>query len=118
MVRRAPGCPSPGHAWRSCAPTTPSPSTSRPPSPMSDPPTRMSSWSPITEAEKTLGVSRATLYRWIRDGFITAEQITPGAPWRIRIDQALRDKIQPEAPKGWLSLDNAAKALGPFSALV
>jgi excisionase family DNA binding protein len=66
----------------------------------------------ITEAERLLKVSRATLYRWIRDGFITAEQITPGAPWRIRIDQALRDRIKPEAPEGWLSLDEAAKALG------
>ncbi len=66
----------------------------------------------ITDAEKILGVSRETLYRWIRDGFITAEQITPGAPWRIRIDQTLRDKIQPEAPEGWLALDEAAKALG------
>ena len=66
----------------------------------------------ITEAEKILGVSKETLYRWIRDGFITAEQITPGAPWRIRIDQALRDRIQPEAPEGWLGLDEAAKVLG------
>ena len=31
----------------------------------------------ITEAEKILHVSKVTLYRWIRDGFITAEQITP-----------------------------------------
>src|SRR4029079_2378446 len=38
----------------------------------------------ITEAEKILAVSKETLYRWIRDGFVTAEQITPGAPWRIR----------------------------------
>lgn len=66
----------------------------------------------ITKAEKLLGVSRVTLYRWIRDGFITAEQITPGAPWRIRIDQALRDRIQPQTPEGWLGLDEAAKALG------
>jgi excisionase family DNA binding protein len=66
----------------------------------------------ITEAEKILGISRETLYRWIRDGFITAEQITPGAPWRIRIDQALRDRIQPKAPEGWLGLNDAAKALG------
>ena len=38
-----------------------------------------------------------------RDGSITAEQITPGAPRRIRIDQALRDRIQPEAPEDRLS---------------
>jgi predicted DNA-binding transcriptional regulator AlpA len=33
----------------------------------------------ITDAEQILGVARTTLYRWIRDGFVTAEQITPGA---------------------------------------
>jgi len=66
----------------------------------------------ITAAEKILGVSKVTLYRWIREGFIVGEQITPGAPWRIRIDQALRDRIQPEVPEGWLGLDDAAKALG------
>ena len=66
----------------------------------------------ITKAEQILGISRVTLYRWLRDGFITGEQLTPGAPWQIRIDQALRDKIRPEAPDGWLPLDEAAKALG------
>jgi predicted DNA-binding transcriptional regulator AlpA len=66
----------------------------------------------ITAAEQILGVARTTLYRWIRDGFVTAEQITPGAPWRIRIDQALRNRIQPEVPDGWLGLNEAATALG------
>jgi hypothetical protein len=66
----------------------------------------------ITAAEQILGVARTTLYRWIRDGFVTAEQITPGAPWRIRIDQPLRDRIRPEVPDGWLGLDEAATALG------
>ena len=66
----------------------------------------------ISKAEKILRVSRVTLYRWLRDGFITGEQMTPGAPWQIRIDQALRDKIRPEAPDGWLPLDTAAQALG------
>jgi predicted site-specific integrase-resolvase len=59
-----------------------------------------------------LGISRVTLYRWLRDGFITGEQMTPGAPWQIRIDQDLRDKIRPGVPNGWLPLDAAAKALG------
>ena len=66
----------------------------------------------MAEAGKLLGLCRVTLYRWIREGFIIADQITPGAPWRIRIDQGLREKIQPEAPEGWLALDEAAKALG------
>jgi len=34
------------------------------------------------------------------------------APWHICIDQALRDKIQSQAPDGWLPVDQAAKALG------
>ena len=33
-------------------------------------------------------------------------------PWEIRIDQTLRERIRPKPPKGWLSLDKAATALG------
>jgi len=66
----------------------------------------------IAEAERVLNVTKATLYRWLRDGFITGEQLTAGAPWRIRIDHQLRDRIQPDVPDGWLSLDAAAKVLG------
>jgi DNA invertase Pin-like site-specific DNA recombinase len=65
----------------------------------------------ITDAEKLLGVSKVTIYRWLREGFIIGEQITPGAPWQIRIDHNLRNKIQPEVPEGWLTLDEAAQAL-------
>ena len=66
----------------------------------------------VPQTAQLLGVDKTTIYRWLRDGFITGEQPTPGAPWRIRIDQALRDRIQPDVPDGWLTLDQAAKALG------
>ncbi len=66
----------------------------------------------ITEAGHQLGVSSATIYRWLRDGFITGEQLTPGAPWQIRIDQELRDRVRPQAPDGWLPLGQAAARLG------
>jgi hypothetical protein len=66
----------------------------------------------IAEAERLLHVSKVTIYRWLREGFVVGEQLTPAAPWRIRIDQALRDRIQPEVPDGWLSLNQAAAALG------
>ena len=72
----------------------------------------MSPWSPSPKPSEILDVTKGTLYRWLRDGFITGEQLTPGAPWQIRIDQALRDKIRPQVPDGWLPLDQAAKALG------
>ena len=66
----------------------------------------------VPQAAQLLGVDKTTIYRWLRDGFITGEQLTPGAPWRIRVDQALRDRIRPDVPDGWLPLDQAAKVLG------
>jgi predicted DNA-binding transcriptional regulator AlpA len=63
-------------------------------------------------AAEILGVSKYTIYRWLRDGFLIGEQLTPAAPWQIRIDQQLRDRIRPETPHGWLPLDQAALALG------
>jgi transposase-like protein len=66
----------------------------------------------IAQAARQLGVSSATIYRWLRDGFVTGEQLTPGAPWQIRIDQQLRDRLRPQAPDGWLPLGQAASHLG------
>jgi excisionase family DNA binding protein len=66
----------------------------------------------VAEAERLLGVGKVTIYRWLRDGFITGEQLTPGAPWRIRIDQTVRDKVVPAVPAGWVGLGQAATILG------
>jgi DNA invertase Pin-like site-specific DNA recombinase len=66
----------------------------------------------VAEAERLLGVGRVTIYRWLRDGFLTGEQLTAGAPWRIRIDQAVRDRVVPTVPDGWVGLDQAAAILG------
>jgi biotin operon repressor len=66
----------------------------------------------VAQAQNLLGVGKVTIYRWLTDGFLTGEQLTAGAPWRIRIDQAVRDRLTPAAPEGWVSLAQAAKALG------
>ncbi len=66
----------------------------------------------VPQAAQLLGVDKTTIYRWLRDGFITGQQPAPGAPWRIRINQALRDRVRPAVPDGWLPLDQAAKTLG------
>ncbi len=66
----------------------------------------------LTQAQAVLGISRSTLHRWIADGFVAAEQDTPGGPRRVRIDAALRAKVLPELPEGWMGLAEAAKALG------
>lgn len=66
----------------------------------------------VRQAQQLLGVSKATLYRWLSDGFIVGEQDTPGSPWRVRIDDDLRAKIVGEVPDGWVGLDQAASTLG------
>jgi hypothetical protein len=66
----------------------------------------------VARAEQLLGVSKVTIYRWIKEGFIVGEQLTPGGPWHIRIDDAVRSRIVPQVPEGWLGLDEAANALG------
>lgn len=66
----------------------------------------------VAEAEKLLGTSRATLYRWLAQGFIAGDQVAPGAPWRIRIDAAVRSRVVPDVPDGWVGLDQAARTLG------
>ena len=55
---------------------------------------------------------RSTVHRWLREGFITGQQITPGAPWQIRLTAELRERVCEHAPDGWLPLKQAARALG------
>jgi DNA invertase Pin-like site-specific DNA recombinase len=66
----------------------------------------------IATAATELDVSTATVHRWLREGFITGEQITPGAPWQIRLTDELRARVREKAPDGWLPLADAARALG------
>ena len=66
----------------------------------------------IAKAAAELGVSTATVHRWLREGFMVGEQITPGAPWQIRLTDELRARIREQAPDGWLALAQAADALG------
>jgi hypothetical protein len=66
----------------------------------------------VTHATKILGVAQSTLLRWLLDGFIGGEQLTPGAPWQIRLTDELRSKFVEQAPPGWLPMQDATKALG------
>ena len=66
----------------------------------------------LGEAQRALGVSGVTLYRWPRQGFIAGTQLTRGGPWHIRVDDELRAKIVPEIPPGWVTLKQAATILG------
>jgi hypothetical protein len=53
----------------------------------------------IRQAADTLGVATSTIHRWLNEGIIAGEQLTPGAPWRIR----LRALVAEEAPDGYLT---------------
>ncbi|HEY6308620.1 MAG TPA: recombinase family protein, partial [Candidatus Angelobacter sp.] len=46
------------------------------------------------------------------DGFIAGEQVTPGAPWQIRITGELRSRIVQQAPPGYLPMIAVTAKLG------
>jgi hypothetical protein len=49
-----------------------------------------------TSATQLLGVAPSTINRLINDGIIAGEQITPGAPWRIRLtDDVATHRVTP-----------------------
>ena len=67
---------------------------------------------PIARAAEVLGVAPSTLHRWLGDGFVAGEQDTPGAPWRIRVNDELRALFVEEAPAGFVPIVDAMRALG------
>jgi hypothetical protein len=66
----------------------------------------------VTGAAAELGLAPSTLHRWLSDGFIGGEQLTPGAPWRIRMTSDLRALFTSTAPDGWLAMLEATLAYG------
>jgi predicted DNA-binding transcriptional regulator AlpA len=66
----------------------------------------------IKQTADTLGVATSTIHRWLNDGIIAGEQLTPGAPWRIRITDDLRARVAEEAPEGYLTMYQAMRQLG------
>jgi hypothetical protein len=66
----------------------------------------------INQAAAELDVSVFTIRRWLREGLLPGEQAAPAAPWRIRLTDESRARFVPDTPDGYLSLADAAKALG------
>jgi len=66
----------------------------------------------IKQAAKVLGIAPSTIHRWLNDGFIAGEQLTPGAPWQIRITEELRNRFVDQAPEGYVTMQEATKVLG------
>jgi DNA invertase Pin-like site-specific DNA recombinase len=66
----------------------------------------------VESAAGELRVSPQTIRRWIGAGLLPAEQVTPGAPWRIRLTDEIRARFVPDVPEGYVPLAEAARALG------
>ena len=66
----------------------------------------------IAAAAGELGVSTATVRRWLREGLLPGEQVTPHAPWRIRLSDGVRQRFVPDVPDGFVALEEAARRLG------
>jgi uncharacterized protein YndB with AHSA1/START domain len=66
----------------------------------------------IRRAAQILGVYTSTIHRWLSDGFIAGEQLTPGAPWQIRITDELRARFVEQAPPGYLPMLETTMKLG------
>ncbi len=66
----------------------------------------------IRKAAKILGINTSTIHRWLNDGFIAGEQITPGAPWQIRITDELRAHFVEQAPPDYLPMLETTMKLG------
>jgi len=67
---------------------------------------------PIQKAAKVLGIAASTLHRWLNAGLVAGEQLTPGAPWRIRITEELRSLLVDTAPPDYVSVVEAMRRLG------
>ena len=66
----------------------------------------------IRKAAQILGMNTSTIHRWLSDGFIAGAQVTPGAPWQIRLNHELRARIVEEAPPEYLPMLETTMKLG------
>jgi DNA invertase Pin-like site-specific DNA recombinase len=66
----------------------------------------------IKNAAAVLGVATSTMHRLLNDGIIGGEQLTPGAPWRIRLTDDIKARFSQNAGAGFLPMREAMRALG------
>ena len=66
----------------------------------------------VADAARELGVSVSSLYRWIEQGFVPAEQAGPGEPLQVRLDAAARARFRDTVPDGFVPVAAALRQLG------
>jgi len=78
--------------------------------PLAEPPT--GELATIRKAAQILGINTSTIHRWLNDGFIAGEQVTPRAPRQIRITDELRARFVEQAPPDYLPMLETTMKLG------
>jgi len=66
----------------------------------------------VRKAAVELGIAPSTLHRLLNDGIVAGDQVTPGAPWRIRLTSALVARFKAEPGDDFLPMREAMRALG------
>ena len=66
----------------------------------------------IKKAAAVLGVAPSTIHRLLNDGIIPGQQLTPGAPWRIRLTEDVMARFNSDAGESFMPMREAMKMLG------
>ena len=66
----------------------------------------------VKKAAAALSVAPSTMHRLLNDGIIAGEQLTPGAPWRIRLTDDIKARFSQDAGEDFLPMRDAMRALG------
>jgi len=66
----------------------------------------------IKRAATVLGVAPSTVHRLLNDGIIAGEQLTPGAPWRIRWTDDFMTRFNGDVGDDFMPMRDAMRVLG------
>jgi predicted DNA-binding transcriptional regulator AlpA len=66
----------------------------------------------VRTAVGVLGVAPPTIYRLLNEGIIAGEQLTPDAPWHIRLTDDPMARFNGEPADGFVPMREAMRALG------
>ena len=66
----------------------------------------------VAQAARQLGIAPSTLLRWLNDGFIAGEQVTPGAPVAHPPHRSATRHAHRQRPRRLVALHHASRTLG------
>jgi DNA invertase Pin-like site-specific DNA recombinase len=66
----------------------------------------------VAAAAVALNVAPSTVHRWLNEGLMQGEQVTPGAPWRICMTEDLKARFTEVADEGFVTMQEATRRLG------